>query len=71
LSADVVAANVSYNIKIEQDADLAQVSLDFVTTLDATGSSGYGWKILHLLKIRGNWKIASEFYTGYALEKAE
>ncbi len=52
-----------YNVHIAQDGDLAQASLDFVTTRTATGRGGYGWKVLHLLKVGGQWKIASEFYT--------
>lgn len=52
-----------YNVRIEQDGDLAQASLDFVTTRIVSGRAGYGWKVLHLLKVRGEWKIASEFYT--------
>lgn len=51
------------NISIEQDGDLAQVSLDFETTLVESGESAQGWKILQLLKVRGHWKIASELYT--------
>ncbi|WP_254073687.1 hypothetical protein [Burkholderia sp. S171] len=56
-----------HNVKIEQVGALAQASLDYVTTEDATGSVSYGWKVIHLLKVSGNWKIASEFYTGYPL----
>jgi hypothetical protein len=51
------------NIHIEQHGDLAQVSLDFVTKNLTTGSSGFGWKALLLLKVRGQWRIASELYT--------
>jgi len=58
-----------YNVHIEQDGDLAQVSLDFVTKETNSGQGGYGWKTLQLLKIKGRWKIASEFYTGYPLPK--
>ena len=56
-----------YNVHILQDGPLAQVSLDFVTQLAATGRGGYGWKILQLVKVDGAWKIASEFYTGHPL----
>ena len=56
-----------YNVRIEQDGDLAQVSLDFVTKDTRTHSGGYGWKSLTLLKVKGLWKIASEFYTVYSL----
>ncbi|WP_442782020.1 nuclear transport factor 2 family protein [Collimonas fungivorans] len=51
------------NIDIKQDGDLAQVSLDFETTLVESGKGVHGWKILQLLKVRGHWKIASELYT--------
>ncbi len=53
------------NIKIDQNGDLAQVSLNFLTKLLPDGGAGQGWKVLHLLKVRGQWKIASEFYTVY------
>ena len=56
-----------YNVHIEQDGVLAQVSLDFVTKDAVTGRGGYGWKTLQLLKVQGHWKIASEFYTGRSL----
>jgi hypothetical protein len=52
-----------YNIHIQQDGDLAQVSLDFVTKAVTRGGGGFGWKTLQLLKVRGQWKIASEIYT--------
>jgi hypothetical protein len=56
-----------YNVRIEQDGHLAQVSLDFVTKNTLTHKAGYGWKSLTLLKVGGQWKIASEFYTAYPL----
>ena len=56
-----------YNVHIEQDGVLAQVSLDFVTKDAKTGQGGYGFKTLQLLKVLGQWKIASEFYTGHPL----
>jgi len=56
-----------HNVRIEQDGDLAQVSLDFVTKDTGTHSGGYRWKTLTLLKLKGQWKIASEFYTVYSL----
>ena len=55
------------NVRILQDGALAQVSLDFVTVAAGTDRGGYGWKTLELLKVGGQWRIASEFYTGYAL----
>lgn len=56
-----------YNIRIDQDGPLAQVSLDFITQETKSGKGGYGWKTLQLLKVQGHWKIASEFYTARAL----
>ncbi len=58
-----------HNVHILQDGPLAQVSLDFVTQDAKTGQGGYGWKTLQLLKVDGQWKIASEFYTGHPLPK--
>jgi hypothetical protein len=52
-----------FNVRIEQDGELAQVSLDFVTTRVKTGKSSFGWKTLQLLKLQGQWKIVSELYT--------
>ena len=56
-----------YNVHIDQDGALAQVSLDFITQEPKTGGGTYGWKTLQLLKIQGHWKIASEFFTANAL----
>ena len=56
-----------YNVHIEQDGALAQVSLDFITRENDTGRGSYGWKTLQLLKIQGQWKIASALYTAKAL----
>ncbi len=56
-----------YNVRIDQDGPLAQVSLDFLTKVPGSGQGGYGWKVLQLLKVQGQWKIASEFYTAYPL----
>jgi SnoaL-like domain len=56
-----------YNVHIEQDGDLAQVSLDFVTREVGRPGGTYGWKALTLLKVAGHWKIAGELYTAYAL----
>jgi len=58
-----------YNVHIEQDGVLAQVSLDFVTKEAESGRGGYGWKVLQLLKIRGQWKIVSELYTAHSLPR--
>jgi hypothetical protein len=55
------------NVRILQDGALAQVSLDFVTVAAGTDQGGYGWKTLELLKVAGNWRIASEFFTAYGL----
>ncbi|BDU22573.1 nuclear transport factor 2 family protein [Dyella sp. GSA-30] len=56
-----------YNVRIEQDGELAAVSLDFVTLLTGTQRGSYGWKTLQLIKVGGTWKIASEFYSAYSL----
>jgi len=56
-----------YNVHIDQDGTLAQVSLDFITQETKTGGGSYGWKTLQLVKIQGQWKIASEFFTAKAL----
>ncbi len=55
-----------HNIRILQDGPLGQVSLDFVNK-DRNGHGGWGWKVIQLLKVDGQWKIASEFYTGHPL----
>jgi Putative lumazine-binding len=52
------------DIHVAQDGPLADVSLVFVNT-SAKGMS-WGWKTLQLLKVEGQWKIASEFYTGHS-----
>lgn len=53
------------NIRIEQVGSLAQVSLDYQTTLQGEAYEGKGWKVLQLIKLNGRWKIASEFFTDY------
>src|SRR5471032_1503046 len=53
------------NVKIEQLGNLAQVSLDYETTLQGTDYDGKGWKVILLIKVNGDWKIASEFFTSY------
>jgi len=53
------------NIRIEQVGNLAQVSLDYQTALVGDPYEGSGWKVMQLIKLNGQWKIASEFFTGY------
>jgi hypothetical protein len=53
------------NIRIEQVGNLAQVSLDYQTALLGSRYEGSGWKVMQLIKLNGQWKIASEFFTGY------
>ena len=55
-------SQVFKDVKIEQQGNMAQVSLQYITTDTATGEGGGGWKILQLLKVHGEWKIASEFF---------
>ena len=52
------------DVHIDQDGPLAAVSVVFVNT--STRGSSWGWKALQLLKVNGQWKIASEFYTGHS-----
>ena len=56
-----------FDVAIRSDGDLAQVSLNFKTLRVEANQGGAGWKILHLLRVGGDWKIASEFYTVHAL----
>ncbi len=56
------------NIRIEQVGNLAQVSLDYQTALQGAAYEGKGWKVLQLIKLNGQWKIASEFFTEYPAE---
>lgn len=58
-----------YNVRIEQDAELASVSLDFVTIDTDSKHGSYGWKTLQLVKVNHTWKIASEFYSAYPLNE--
>ena len=51
------------DVHIMQDGSLANVSLVFVNT--SVQGLSWGWKTLQLLKVAGQWKIASEFYTGH------
>lgn len=50
------------DVKIQQSGPLAGVSLVFInsTAMEST----WGWKTIQLLKVDGQWKIASEFFTG-------
>ena len=54
------------HVRIQQDASMAQVWLHFITRVQGSDSGGEGWKTLALLKVGGDWKIASEFYTARA-----
>lgn len=58
-----------YDVTIAHEGDLAQVSLRF-ETLVVDGGGGRGWKTLDLLRVGGQWKIASEFYTVYPIDAA-
>lgn len=51
------------DVHISQDGALAAVSLVYVNS-SAEGTS-WGWKTLQLLRVSGQWKVASEFYTGH------
>lgn len=53
------------NVRIEQVGNLAQVSLDYETAYEGEAYDGKGWKVIQLIKSGGEWKIASEFFTGY------
>lgn len=57
------------NVKIEQLGNLAQVSLDYETAVLGSDYAGKGWKVIQLIKVNDQWKIASEFYTGYPRHK--
>lgn len=52
------------NVRIEQDGNLASVTLVFINT--RAQEQSWGWKTLHLLKSAGGWKIASEFFTSHS-----
>jgi hypothetical protein len=54
-------------VHIEQDSSLAQVSLHFITREQGSNNGSEGWKVLALLKVGGQWKIASELYTARSL----
>lgn len=52
------------HVHIEQHGPLAQVSLDFVTEqLSGNRGSSAGWKVLQLVKVGEQWKIANELFT--------
>ena len=53
------------NIEIKQLGNLAQVSLDYQTSIQGEPFRGSGWKVLQLVKVNGRWLIASELYTAY------
>ncbi|MFZ6732911.1 hypothetical protein ACO0LG_13385 [Undibacterium sp. Ji42W] len=53
------------NIKIEQLGSVAQISLDYESAGRDQDYQGKGWKVIQLIKINQQWKIASEFYNGY------
>ncbi|WP_266181412.1 hypothetical protein [Dyella humicola] len=53
------------NIRVEQVGNLAEVSLDYQTALQGDQYEGSGWKVMQLIKLNGQWKIASEFFIGY------
>jgi len=53
------------NVSIEQVGNLAQVTLDYETAKQDEAYEGKGWKVMQLIKVGGQWKIASEFFTGY------
>ncbi len=54
------------DVRIQQDGNLATVTLVFINTRPQ--SESWGWKALQLLKVDGVWKIASEFYTSHRPE---
>lgn len=56
-----------FDVKIAHEGDLAQVSLQFETRVVGQAGGSRGWKTLELLRVAGQWKIASEFYTVYPL----
>jgi hypothetical protein len=53
------------NVSIAQVGNLAQVTLDYETAKRDDPYEGKGWKVMQLIKVGGQWKIASEFFTGY------
>lgn len=57
------------NVRIDQDGALAQVSLHFITRVVGEKGGGEGWKSLQLLRVDGQWKIASELYTVRAIDE--
>ena len=59
------------HVHIEQDGSLAQASLHFITREQGSDRGGEGWKVLTLLKVGGQWKIASEFYTVRSLSQVD
>jgi hypothetical protein len=56
------------HIEITRHDGLAQASFHWVTRLKGHQEGGEGWKAVTLLKVKGQWKIASEFYTAGRLK---
>jgi hypothetical protein len=52
------------DIDITADAVLADVRLIFINT--SPRGVNWGWKTLQLLKVGGQWRIASEFFTTHS-----
>ena len=57
------------DVHIDQDGDVAQVSLVYINS--SRGGQDWGWKTMQLLKVSGHWKIASEFFSGHASRIAD
>lgn len=56
------------HMEIVRHDGLAQASFHWVTRLKDKQGGGEGWKAITLLKIKGQWKIAAEFYTAGPLK---
>ncbi|KJV36887.1 nuclear transport factor 2 family protein [Luteibacter yeojuensis] len=51
------------NVAVEVHGDIAEASLDFVTTdLAQPSRPTKGWKILQLVKTKAGWRIAAELW---------
>jgi ketosteroid isomerase-like protein len=56
-------SQVFSNVHVDVHGDIAQVSLDFVTTdVAQPGKPTKGWKILQLVRTKDGWRIASELW---------